>query len=66
MGAGTAEALDAVSVSVMAPTETAQKVAYLAELENIEVGRRSAAKIIVNARSGTIVIGSEVIVNLRP
>ena len=63
MGAGTAEALDAVSISVLAPTDTAQKVAYLAELENIEVSKaNSAAKIIVNARSGTIVIGSEVVV----
>ena len=63
MGPGTAEALDAVSISVLAPTDTAQKVAYLAELENIEVGKaNSAAKIIVNARSGTIVIGSEVVV----
>ena len=63
MGPGTAEALDAVSISVLAPTDTAQKVAYLAELENIEVSEaNSAAKIIVNARSGTIVIGSEVVV----
>ena len=63
MGPGTAEALDAVSISVLAPTDTAQKVAYLAELENIEVSKaNSAAKIIVNARSGTIVIGSEVAV----
>ena len=63
MGPGTAEALDAVSISVLAPTDTAQKVAYLAELENIEVSKaNSAAKIIVNARSGTIVIGSEVVV----
>lgn len=63
MGPGTAEALDAVSVSVLAPTDTAQKVSYLAELENIEVSKaNSAAKIIVNARSGTIVIGSEVVV----
>ena len=63
MGPDTAEALDGVSISVIAPTDTSQKVAYLAELENIEVGRgSSAAKIIVNARSGTIVIGSEVIV----
>ena len=62
MGPGTAEALDAVSISVLAPTDTAQKVAYLAELENIEVSKaNSAAKIIVNARSGTIVIGSEVV-----
>ena len=64
MGSGTAEALDGVSVSVLSPVDPAQKVAYLAELENIDVGKASAAaKIIVNARSGTIVIGSEVIVS---
>ena len=63
MGFGTAEALDAVSVSVIAPRNVSEKVAYLAELENIEVGRASSpAKIIVNARSGTIVISSEVMV----
>jgi flagellar P-ring protein precursor FlgI len=64
MGSGTAEALDGVSVSVLSPVDPAQKVAYLAELENIDVGKASAAaKIMVNARSGTIVIGSEVIVS---
>jgi flagellar P-ring protein precursor FlgI len=64
MGSGTAEALDGVSVSVLSPVDPAQKVAYLAELENIDVGKAaSAAKVIVNARSGTIVIGSEVIVS---
>ena len=63
MGFGTAEALDAVSISVIAPRSASEKVAYLAELENIEVGRASSpAKIIVNARSGTIVISSEVMV----
>ena len=64
MGPGTAEALDGVSVSVLSPVDPAQKVAYLAELENIDVGKAvSAAKVIVSARSGTIVIGSEVIVS---
>ena len=63
MGPGTATALDGVSVEIMAPTDTSAKVAYLAELENIEVVKAAApAKVIVNARSGTIVIGSEVMV----
>ncbi|MEE4204485.1 MAG: flagellar basal body P-ring protein FlgI [Halieaceae bacterium] len=63
MGAGTARALDGVSIEVLAPTEPSQRVAYLAELENIQVARASApAKVIVNARSGTIVIGEEVMV----
>jgi flagellar P-ring protein precursor FlgI len=62
-GAGTASALDAVSVRVVAPAEPDAKVAYVAELENIQVQRAAAsAKVIVNARSGTIVIGAEVMV----
>ena len=61
MGPDVAVAVDAVSVQVRAPVDSPGKVAYLAELENIEVTRASASsKIIVNARSGTIVIGSEV------
>ena len=61
MGPDTANATDAVSVDVRAPTDPSQKVAYLAELENINVQRAAAAaKIIVNARSGTIVMGGEV------
>ena len=63
MGPGTAKALDGVSVEVMAPSNPSEKVAYLAELENIEVSRGApAAKVIINSRSGTVVFGSEVIV----
>lgn len=63
MGPGSARAVDGVSVEVLAPREPEAKVSYLAELENIEVTKASApAKVIVNARSGTIVIGSEVMV----
>jgi flagellar P-ring protein precursor FlgI len=63
MGPGTAVALDAVSVRVVAPAEPAAKVAYVAELEKIQVRRAAAsAKVIVNARSGTIVIGADVMV----
>lgn len=63
MGPGSARAVDGVSVEVVAPRDPEAKVSYLAELENIEVTKASApAKVIVNARSGTIVIGSEVMV----
>ncbi|MDC0974112.1 flagellar basal body P-ring protein FlgI [Luminiphilus sp.] len=62
-GPGTAKALDGVSVEVAAPTDPSAKVAYLAELENIEVARAApAAKVIINSRSGTIVFGSQVTV----
>ena len=63
MGPGTAKALDGVSVEVIAPSDPSEKVAYLAELENITVSRGApAAKVIINSRSGTVVFGSEVIV----
>lgn len=63
MGPETAVAVDAVSVRVRAPDNPMAKVAYLSELENIQVSRATApAKVIVNARSGTIVIGAEVVV----
>ena len=39
MGPGTAKALDGVSVEVIAPRDPSEKVAYLAELENIAVSR---------------------------
>lgn len=61
IGTGTAEAMDAVTVEVLAPAERSQRVAYLAELENIQVVKAAApARIVVNARSGTIVMGQEV------
>jgi flagellar P-ring protein precursor FlgI len=62
-GPGTAKALDGVSVEVVAPTDPSAKVAYLAELENVDVARAApAAKVIINSRSGTIVFGSQVTV----
>jgi flagellar P-ring protein precursor FlgI len=61
LGAGTAEALDAVSVRVRAPTDTSQRTAYLATLEALEVDPGEApARVIVNSRTGTVVIGSRV------
>ena len=61
LGAGTASALDGESVEVMAPRLPNQRVAFLSVLENIEVipGQESA-RIIVNSRTGTVVIGQHV------
>jgi len=65
VGPNTAQALDATSVQVFAPRDPAQRVSYLATLENLEVDPADeAAKIIVNSRTGTIVIGSQV--KLKP
>ncbi len=61
LGEGTASALDAESVEVMAPRLPNQRVAFLSVLENIEVTPgQQAAKIIVNSRTGTVVIGQAV------
>jgi flagellar P-ring protein precursor FlgI len=61
LGDGTAEALDAVSVRVVAPVDPNQRIAYLSTLEAIEIEPGEApARVIVNSRTGTVVIGSHV------
>ncbi len=58
---GSAKALDSTSVQVRAPRDISDRVSFLSVLENLEFEPASpAAKIIVNSRTGTIVIGSEV------
>ncbi len=64
IGAGTAYAIDASSVRVSAPREIPQRVAFVSVIENIEIKLgETAAKIIVNSRTGTIVIGKNVSVS---
>lgn len=64
VGRGTARALDGTSVKVQAPRDTSQRVAFVSLLENIQVSPGdAAARIIVNSRTGTVVIGSHVRVN---
>jgi flagellar P-ring protein precursor FlgI len=63
LGPGVAQALDAGSVRVSAPIDAGQRVDYLSILENLEVeAGQAVAKIIINARTGTIVIGQNVVV----
>lgn len=60
-GNGVAIALDSRSVKVRAPVDPAQKVSFISMLENIEIEpERQSAKVVVNARTGTIVIGGDV------
>lgn len=60
-GADTARAIDAASVQVSAPSDAAQRVGFYAMVENLEVNPGIApAKVIVNSRTGTVVISSEV------
>jgi flagellar P-ring protein precursor FlgI len=61
LGDGTAEAVDAVSVKVIAPVDPNQRIAYVSTLEGIELEPGDApARVIVNSRTGTVVIGSHV------
>lgn len=61
LGSNQAEALDAVSIRVKAPKSVSQKVAFVSFLETIDVNPgEAAAKIIINSRTGTIVIGNHV------
>ena len=61
LGEGTANAIDAVSIKVSAPLDAQTRVAFVSELENIEVEQGAAvARVIVNSRTGTIVIGEHV------
>lgn len=61
LGPGVAQAIDGGSIRVSAPLDPNQRVDYLAVLENIEIeAGQAAAKVIINSRTGTIVIGQNV------
>jgi flagellar P-ring protein precursor FlgI len=61
LGGGVAETIDPVSVRVRAPTAESERVAYISHIENLEVEAAAPpAKVIVNSRTGTVVIGSNV------
>jgi flagellar P-ring protein FlgI len=60
-GADAATAIDAASVRVRAPTDAGQRVAFVAALEGLEVDPGdAAARVIINSRTGTVVIGDHV------
>ena len=61
MGPGTAASVDAVSVAVRAPQDPGMRTAFVAALEELEVEPGEVqARVIVNSRTGTVVIGSNV------
>ena len=61
IGPGTAYPVDGTSVQVLAPKTRAQRVIFLSVIENLtlEPGEASA-RVIVNSRTGTVVIGKGV------
>ncbi len=61
VGPGMAKAIDAASIRVNAPVDIGQRVSFASLVENLEVvPGTSAAKVVVNSRTGTVVINSEV------
>lgn len=61
LGPGVARSMDATSITVSAPRDPSQRVTYLSVLENLEVEPAEvAARVIINSRTGTIVVGNNV------
>ncbi len=61
IGLGTAYSVDSGSVSVSAPMDSSQRVAFISMLENLTMTpAEGVARIIVNSRTGTVVIGKYV------
>ena len=60
-GRSPAQALDARTIQVMMPATAHERVAFLAEIENIDVTtEQPAARVIVNARTGSVVMNQSV------
>ncbi|MDH5358796.1 MAG: flagellar basal body P-ring protein FlgI [Gammaproteobacteria bacterium] len=61
LGKGSARSMDASSIKINAPRDPSQRVPFLSLVENLELNPgEAAAKIVVNSRTGTIVIGQHV------
>ena len=61
LGTNTARAIDATSVRVNSPSDLGQKVSFASVVENLNVDMDEApARVIVNSRTGTVVISNKV------
>lgn len=62
-GTGTARALDGRNIEVILPARYVDnRVGFIGELESLRLTPDKMAKIIINERTGTIVMGSEVLI----
>jgi flagellar P-ring protein precursor FlgI len=60
-GADVARAMDGVTVSLQAPQDLTQRVAFMSMVENMDVmPGEPSARVVVNARTGTVVISRNV------
>ncbi len=61
LGPGMAASMDAASIRVRAPRDPSQRVSFLSVLENLNVeAAQDEAKVVINSRTGTIIIGQNV------
>lgn len=64
MGAGIAQAMDGRVVRVRMPESTDARVAFMADIENLPLELAApAAKIVINARTGSVVVNQMVTLN---
>jgi flagellar P-ring protein FlgI len=60
-GDGSARALDGRTINVNAPTEPNSRVAFIAEMEELQLeSSRPSAKVVINSRTGSIVLNGAV------
>jgi flagellar P-ring protein precursor FlgI len=60
-GPGVASAIDGVSIAVMAPRDSSQRVTFLSMIENLDVTPgEPSARVVINSRTGTAVINRNV------
>jgi flagellar P-ring protein FlgI len=63
LGRGRATAVDGGTVRVSAPDDPGQRVRFVARVENVTLEPGDApARVVINARTGTVVIGEHVVV----
>ncbi len=61
LGDGASRAVDAVTVAVKAPTDPSQRISFISVLESMDIEPGDApARVVINSRTGTVVIGSHV------
>lgn len=61
LGTGTAQPIDSASVRIAAPRTLEDRVSFVSVIENLDImPGEAAAKVVVNSRTGTVVISSNV------
>ncbi len=63
-GTGTAQALDGRVVKVRMPASPDERVSFMADIENLDIVQATpAARVVINARTGSVVVNSAVTIS---